>query len=116
MSFRVIHINPQGIDEEYELPLVTPVTDGIMPKEDKNKLDQFINFFNYKSDSPSVLHQIQHNLDSFFIEFQLLVQDMETGYWSNDLAKVEFTDSNNVNVYLSEASHIILMLTKRKNS
>jgi hypothetical protein len=74
-----------------------------------NRIDRI---FQYQSDSPSVLHEVDHDLDSYNLMYHVLVEDAVTGHWSNDIVKVNFVNPNKAEVWLTESSNIMLLLKK----
>lgn len=62
----------------------------------------------YKFDSPlpSVLHTINHNLNTWDLTINIIVEDPVTGVWGNDLVKIEHFDLNTFYIKLTEASNV----------
>lgn len=65
----------------------------------------------YKYDSstnggPSVQHVITHNLDTMFLNVDIMVEDPTTLSWSKDMVGIEYVDNNTLNVDLTESSNI----------
>ena len=66
--------------------------------------------YEYISPSPSVQHNIVHNLNSFFPIIKILVEDPITGKWNNDFVNIEYVDENTVSIKLTIACNIKVML------
>ncbi len=67
--------------------------------------------YTYESDLPSVLHTVEHNMNTFNIRTNILVQD-SLGNWSNDLCKVKYLNKNKLEIWLTEASNVICLVDK----
>jgi len=69
--------------------------------------------FKYQSELPSVLHEIEHNLGTFFINTNIYVEDaVDAGKWTNDICKVKFVSPNKAEIWLSESANIMAIFIK----
>ena len=66
--------------------------------------------YKYKSGFPMVRHDINHNLDTYDVMINTLVADPISGKWFRDLVNVEYVDTNNIIVYLTESCNVNVML------
>jgi len=69
--------------------------------------------FIYQDDTSAdaqTTYTVEHNLGSEFVDITLWILD-DDGKWYNDVATVKIVDANNVEVDLSTAKHIRLMIT-----
>lgn len=81
-----------------------------------NNIDSDKQEFKYVSQSPSVLHVVSHNLNSFFLDVSVLVEDaVNSGQWTNDLCKVQYVSPNMIEIWLTESSNVICLITKKGN-
>jgi len=63
------------------------------------------------SKDPATSYTVDHNLGTEFVDFTLWVLDPDDNKWYNDLATVKVVDANNVEVDLSDARHIRIVIT-----
>ena len=61
--------------------------------------------FTYGSNVGATTHTINHNLNSTYVSFTVLVE-RANGYFYNDIVSVEQTTANTLTVYLTEANNI----------
>ncbi len=62
--------------------------------------------FRYNSRVPSVQHIIKHDLDTFDLSINVLVEDVDLGIWTQDLVGIEMSNPNEFTVDLTESSNI----------
>lgn len=62
--------------------------------------------YKYASSGPSVSHIINHNLNTFDLSINIMVEDPVNGVWGNDLVKIEHFDNNTFYVKLTESSNV----------
>jgi hypothetical protein len=70
--------------------------------------------FKYKSTIPSVLHVIDHRMNTLNMNTTIFVEDPITGVWGNDLVKIEHFDFNTFYVKLTEASNVLVNIQQIK--
>lgn len=68
--------------------------------------------FEYTSSSPSVQHDINHNLGTTFLKIESLVENPEDGTWNNDFVNIQHVDENNIRITLTEASNVKVLIIK----
>lgn len=69
--------------------------------------------FKFESVSPSVFHEITHNLNTYDLTCDVLVEDSLTGYWTNDIVKINYVSQNKIEVWLTESCNIRLVIIKK---
>lgn len=70
------------------------------------------NVYTYNSNTPSTYHIINHNLNSFNIRDDVLVEDFISGGWSNDIVSVRHINPNQSEIWLTESANIIATFEK----
>jgi hypothetical protein len=66
----------------------------------------------YQSPAASIMHTFQHNLNTMSIEVYVLVQDPVSMLWSNDIVRTDVIDNNNIEVWLTQASQVLINVIK----
>lgn len=66
----------------------------------------------YQSDSPKLEHIIDHNLESFFLDINILSEE-EDG-WENILCSTKYINNNRIQINLCEEKNIIVTIYKLK--
>jgi hypothetical protein len=64
-----------------------------------------LQMFEYQSEEPKIEHLIYHNLDTYFMKIDVLVENNE-GTWGEGFVSLEFINNNYIKVILSEEANI----------
>ena len=73
---------------------------------------QQFNKFTFISSTKTVQHNIQHNLNSMYLMWNILVEDPFTNEWANDDVSIKIIDNNNIRIQLTEACNIKIAIIK----
>jgi hypothetical protein len=66
----------------------------------------------YESVIPSVMHSVNHNLGTYDLQVDVLVQDPESLRWAKDTVSVEFISNNVIEIWLTESSNVKITIRK----
>jgi len=66
--------------------------------------------YKYRSGFPMVTHNINHNMNSYDVMINVLTEDPVSQKWYRDLVNVEYTDENNMTVFLTESCNVNVMI------
>lgn len=70
--------------------------------------------FTYESAIPSMLHIVDHNLNTNFIDSDIYVEDEDNpGQFSKDYCTVQLVSPNRAEIYLTESLNIIALFSKK---
>lgn len=70
--------------------------------------------YHHLSTTPSVLHTINHGLDTLNLNINIMVEDPITAIWKNDLVSVEYFDKNTFYIRLTESSNVLVNVLEIK--
>jgi hypothetical protein len=71
-----------------------------------------IDSYTYESNSPTVSHIINHNLNTFKLRHNIMVRNPLTGDWNGDIVGYKLIDQNTAEINLTVASDIIAIFDK----
>jgi len=81
--------------------------------EIKDRLTELSNsVFTYQSDNKKLEHIIDHNLESFFLDINILSE--EDDGWENILCSTKYINNNKIKITLCEEKNIIVTIYKLK--
>lgn len=81
------------------------IIEGLRREEIREKARELL----YVSTTAQVLHEINHNMDTFDMQYTVMVEQLD-GTWKNDPVNVTYTTTNQLVVELPEARNIRAVL------
>lgn len=113
-------INTISINDTRTLSISASPDTGLKVNIDELSGSFFINNnedrkeFKYESTNLSVLHVIEHNLNSFYLDVSVLVEDaVHSGQWTNDLCRIQYVSPNMIEIWLTESSNVISLIERK---
>lgn len=77
-------------------------------KKELENLSYLQRSFKFKSESPEAKYVIEHNLNTFFLNVNVLGQ--RDGYWESILCNVNYLDENRISIILTEEQNVIVSI------
>lgn len=101
----------QNLYQNINYPTVETVQDAVEVIFDRIE-EENLKTFKYNSPTPQFSHYINHNLNTYDLNVDILVFDNDTNTWNKDFVGISFIDENNITIDLTEKCYIRLILTK----